>query len=85
LSHGHGIVLALGEHLHVDLLGRAAPVVRTPDGLRAVRKGNRGSPAPVEKISPPPAASTRWDTHQDGLALGQPLTLGTVSPRPGRS
>src|SRR4051812_19783598 len=28
-----------GERLHVDLLGRAVPVVGTPDGLRAVNKG----------------------------------------------
>src|SRR3954454_4645259 len=31
--------LAEGEQLRVDLLGRAVPVVRTPDGLRAVNKG----------------------------------------------
>jgi hypothetical protein len=41
--------LAEGEQLRVDLLGRAVPVVRTPDGLRAVSKGKPGSPAQVEK------------------------------------
>jgi len=34
--------LAEGEQLRVDLLGRAVPVVRTPDGLRAVNKGKPG-------------------------------------------
>src|SRR4051794_18475215 len=33
----------------VDLLGRAVPVVRTPDGLRAVNKGKSGNPAQIEK------------------------------------
>ena len=38
-----------GEQLHVDLLGRVLPVVRTPDGLRAVSKGKPGNPASIEK------------------------------------
>jgi hypothetical protein len=33
------LVRAEGEWLQVDLPGRAVPVVRTPDGLRAVSKG----------------------------------------------
>ena len=41
--------LGEGEQLHVDLLGRAVPVVRTPDGLRAVNKGKPGNPASIEK------------------------------------
>src|SRR3954452_10810897 len=42
--------LAEGERLlHVDLLGRAVPVVRTPDGLRAVNKGKPGNPVQIEK------------------------------------
>jgi hypothetical protein len=41
--------LAEGEQLHVDLLGRVVPVVRTPDGLRAVSKGKPGNPAQIEK------------------------------------
>src|SRR3954453_1305234 len=41
--------LAEGEQLRVDLLGRAVPVVRTPDGLRAGNKGKPGNPAQVEK------------------------------------
>src|SRR4051794_16839229 len=38
-----------GERLQVDLLGRAVPVVRTLDGLRAMNKGEPGSPAQIEK------------------------------------
>src|SRR4051794_1450672 len=41
--------LAEGEQLRVDLLGRAVPVVRTPEGLRAVNKGKLGNPAQIEK------------------------------------
>src|SRR4051812_3602918 len=41
--------LAEGEQLRVDLLGRAVPIVRTPDGLRAVNKGKPGNPAQIEK------------------------------------
>jgi hypothetical protein len=41
--------LAAGERLHVDLLGRAVPVVRTADGLRAVNKGKPGDPGQVER------------------------------------
>ncbi|MFL5336267.1 MAG: hypothetical protein ACJ8H8_24605, partial [Geminicoccaceae bacterium] len=40
---------AEGERLQVDLLGRAVPVVRMPDGLRAVNKGKPGNPAQIEK------------------------------------
>src|SRR4051812_47098358 len=35
--------LAEGEQLRVDLLGRAAPSVRTPDGLRTANKGKPGN------------------------------------------
>jgi hypothetical protein len=49
LVHEQGDRLAEGERLHVDLLGRAVPVVRTPDGLRAVNKGKPGNPAQIEK------------------------------------
>src|SRR3954449_7908163 len=41
--------LAEGEQLRVDLLGRAVPVLRTPDGVRAVNKGKPGNPAQTEK------------------------------------
>jgi hypothetical protein len=41
--------LAEGERLHVDLLGRTVPVMRTRDGLRAVNKGKPGNPAQIEK------------------------------------
>jgi hypothetical protein len=49
LARERGERLAEGEQLHIDLLGRAVPVVRTPDGLRAVSKGKPGNPASVEK------------------------------------
>src|SRR4051794_27674067 len=49
LVHEQGDRLAEGERLHVDLLGRAVPVLRTPDGLRAVNKGKPGNPAQIEK------------------------------------
>ena len=38
--------LGEGEQLHVGLLGRAVPVEQTPDGIRAISKGN---PAQVAK------------------------------------
>lgn len=49
-----------GERLHVDLLGRAVPVVRTPEGLRAVNKGKPGDPARIERYL--------TATFKDGLA-----------------
>ena len=49
LVRERGDRLGEGEQLHVDLLGRAVPVVRTPDGLRAVNKGKPGNPAQIEK------------------------------------
>src|SRR3954449_1581309 len=39
--------LTEGEQLRVDLLGLAVPVVRTPDGLRAVNKGRPGNPVQI--------------------------------------
>src|SRR3954471_745175 len=48
LVREQGDRLAEGERLHVDLLGRAVPVVRTLDGLRAVNKGKPGNPAQIE-------------------------------------
>src|SRR3954451_22074626 len=45
LVHEQGDRLSEGEQLHVDLLGRAVPVVRTPEGLRAVNKSKPGNPA----------------------------------------
>jgi hypothetical protein len=38
-----------GEALHVDLLHRAVPVTRTPDGLRALAKDKPVSPESVER------------------------------------
>lgn len=49
LVRERGERLAEGERLHVDLLGRAVPVVRTPDGLRALDKGKPGDPARIER------------------------------------
>ena len=49
LVRERGEDLGEGEQLQVDLLGRAVPVMRTPDGLRAVHKGKPRHPAQVEK------------------------------------
>ena len=49
LVREQGERLAEGEELRVALLGRAVPVVRTPDGLRAVSKGKPGNPGQVER------------------------------------
>jgi hypothetical protein len=38
-----------GKAMHVDLLHRAVPVVRTAEGLRAVSKGNPVSPESVQR------------------------------------
>ena len=48
LVRERGAALGEGEALHVDLLGRAVPVVRTAAGLRAVSKGKPGDPARIE-------------------------------------
>jgi hypothetical protein len=49
LVRERGERLAEGERLHVELLGRAVPVLRTADGIRAVNKGKPGSPDQVER------------------------------------
>jgi hypothetical protein len=49
LVRERGERLAEGERLHVDLLGRALPVVRSPEGIRALNKGKPGSPDQVER------------------------------------
>ena len=48
LVREQGERLAEGQQLHVDLLGRAVPVVRTPAGLRAVSKGKPGKHERIE-------------------------------------
>lgn len=47
LVRERGERLTKGERLHVDLLGRAVRVVRTPDGLRALDKGKPGDPTRI--------------------------------------
>ena len=49
LVRERGERLAEGERLHVDLLGRAVPVVRTLEGPRALDKGKPGDPARIER------------------------------------
>ena len=49
LVRERGERLGEGEGMVVDLLGRAVPVVRTPEGLRALCKGKPGNPVSVEK------------------------------------
>jgi hypothetical protein len=49
LVRERGERLAEGQGMVVDLLGRAVPMVRTPDGLRALNKGKPGNPASIEK------------------------------------
>jgi hypothetical protein len=41
--------LAEGDQLEVQLTGRTIPVLRTPEGLRAVDKGKAGTPQSVER------------------------------------
>jgi hypothetical protein len=41
--------LARGAQMHVDLLHRAVPVARTPEGLRALAKGKPIAPASVQR------------------------------------
>ncbi len=41
--------LADGEQLHIDLLGRAVPVLQTEEGLRGLSKGKPIAPASVER------------------------------------
>jgi hypothetical protein len=67
LVRQRGDELAEGESLHVDLLGRAVPVVRTPEGLRAVSKGKPGKPAQIEKYLA--ASQTPADLYRHGFRL----------------
>jgi hypothetical protein len=41
--------LAEGEQLQVQLMGRTIPVVRTPEGLRALAKGEPLKPRSIEQ------------------------------------
>jgi hypothetical protein len=49
LVRERGERLAEGERLHVDLLGRAVPVVRTLAGLRALDKDKLAGSAQIER------------------------------------
>ena len=85
LVRERGDRLAEGEQLRVDLLGRAVPVVRTADGLRAVSKGKPGNPATIERylagkfgdrleaaraaMAELAAAHTPGDLHRRGFRL----------------
>jgi hypothetical protein len=62
LVRERGEWLGEGEQLHVDLLGRAVPVVRTPDGLRAVNKGKPGNPARLRSTWPA-SSGNGWRTR----------------------
>jgi hypothetical protein len=65
--------LAEGEQLHIDLLGRAVPAVRTPDELRAISTGKPGNPAQVEKYLAGKFGARRDDARaaMEELAAGQ--------------
>lgn len=41
--------LGEGERISVDLMGRAVPVIQTPDGLRALEKEKPAKPESVER------------------------------------
>jgi hypothetical protein len=73
LVRERGDQLADGEQLHVDLLGRAVPVVRTPDGLRAVSKGKPANPDRIEKYLAGKFGARRDDARaaMEELAAGQ--------------
>jgi hypothetical protein len=77
LVRERGERLGDGELLHVDLLGRAVPVVRTPDGLlRAVNKGKPGNPAridnPMASLLASFAAGIRADANAVAVAIVEP-------------
>jgi hypothetical protein len=61
--------MAHGAERHVDLLHRAVPVVRTPEGLRAVSKGKPVDPASVERY----LASKLGDAYADARSAMQAL------------
>jgi hypothetical protein len=64
--------LGEGEQLHVDLLGWAVAVVRTPDGLRAVSKGKPGNPDRIEKY----LAAKFGERLEDARAAMEELAAG---------
>ena len=82
LVRERGEPLAEGEGLRVDLLGRHVPVVRTPDGLRAVSKGKPGNPASVEKyLAAKFGDAARGSPRGHGRAGGRPRTRRPQPPR----
>ena len=66
-----------GERLHVELLGRAVPLVRTPDGMRAVNKGKPGNPAQVEKY-----LAGKFDDRLEGARAAVAELAGFATGRP---
>src|SRR3954452_191999 len=67
--------LAEGEQLRVDVLGSAVPVVRTPDGLRAVNKGKPGNPAQIEKY-----LAGKFGNHLDDATQGMAGLAAAYDP-----
>ena len=64
-----------GEQLHVDLLHRAVPVTRTPEGLRALAKDKPVSPESVQRY-----LDGKFGTSLD--AVTQSMTKLARSQRP---
>ena len=77
LVRERGDQLAEGERLHVDLLGRAVPVVRTDDGLRAVSKGKPGNPAQIERYLAGKFGERLGDARQAMASWRQPMSRQT--------
>jgi uncharacterized protein YbjQ (UPF0145 family) len=72
--------LAEGEQLHVGLLGRAVPVVQTPEGLRAVNKGKPGNPDQIAKYLTGKFGARIEDARRAmadlAAAYGRPISTG---------
>jgi hypothetical protein len=72
--------LAEGEQLHVGLLGRAVPVVQTPEGLHAVNKGKPGNPDQIAKYLTGKFGARIEDARRAmadlAAAYGRPISTG---------
>ena len=88
LVREQGDRLAEGERLRVDLLGRAVPVVGTPDGPRAVNKGKPGDPAQIANTSPASSVTgsrmpgRRWPCWRRPMSRRTLTVAGFGSTRP---